>query len=306
VVDERRGRHATRLFLCALALALVGTGFATKGHEGGAAASPIAVPAAPADATVTSAPAPAPAPAPPSTPATNPPPLVPGRTAPVVLVVGDSIAESVASVMTDTAAPSGVQVINGAMEGCGVMAGSPLHYVGHEQPQPDGCDDWPQRWQDLVDTNVPDVAVLMVGRWEVVDRVVAGDWHAIGDPVFDADLAGRLEQAVQILTSRGATVVVTTAPYYLRAVPPDGGLYPEDEPSRADAFNAMVRALATRHPGQVTIADFGALLDPDGVYTDEVGGVRVRRDGVHLTAEGCSMAADWLLSQVLASVRPTA
>ena len=45
------------------------------------------------------------------------------------------------------AAPTGAQVVNAAMEGCGVMAGTPLHYVGNEQQQPDGCDDWPTRWQ---------------------------------------------------------------------------------------------------------------------------------------------------------------
>jgi hypothetical protein len=226
---------------------------------------------------------------------------LPARPAPEALVVGDSIAEFTGQALAWTAAPTGTQVVNAAMEGCGVMAGTPLHYVGNEQQQPDGCDDWPTRWQADVDFALPNVTMLMVGRWEVVDRVIDGQWRAIGDPVFDQDLDNRLETAVQILTSRGGNVVITTAPYYLRAIPPGGGLYPEDEPSRVDAFNAEVRAVAARHPGRVVVADFGAELCPDGVYTDDVGGVRVRRDGVHLTEDGSSMAAGWLLPQLLSA-----
>jgi hypothetical protein len=245
--------------------------------------------------------------APPTTAAPVPPAsTVPARLAPEVLVVGDSIAEFTGQALALYAAPTGTQVVNAAMEGCGVMAGTPLHYVGNEQQQPDGCDDWPTRWQADVDFALPNVTMLMVGRWEVVDRVVDGQWRAIGDPVFDQDLDNRLETAVQILTSRGGNVVMTTAPYYLRAIPPGGGLYPEDEPSRVDAFNAEVRAVAARHPGRVVVADFGAVLCPDGVYTDDVGGVRVRRDGVHLTADGSSMVAGWLLPQLLsAAAAPT-
>ena len=231
---------------------------------------------------------------------------MPARSAPAILVVGDSIAEFTGQALASAAAPSGAQVVNAAMEGCGVMAGTPLHYVGNDQQQPDGCDDWPTRWQSAVDTELPNVTLLMVGRWEVVDRVVDGQWRAIGDPVFDQDLDSRLETAVQILTSRGGTVVMTTAPYYRRAIPPGGGLYPEDEPSRVDAFNAEVRAVAARHPGRVVVADFGAELCPDGVYTDDVGGVRVRRDGVHLTDAGSSMVAGWLLPQLVsAAAAPT-
>jgi lysophospholipase L1-like esterase len=243
--------------------------------------------------------------APPTTTAPAPPvSALPARPSPEVLVVGDSIAEFTGQALAWDAAPAGTPVVNAAMEGCGVMAGSPLHYAGNEQQQPDGCDNWPARWQADVDFSLPNVTMLMVGRWEVVDRVIDGQWRAIGDPVFDQDLDNRLETAVRILTSRGGNVVITTAPYYLRAIPPGGGLYPEDEPSRVDAFNAEVRAVAARHPGRVVVAEFGAELCPDGVYTDDVGGVRVRRDGVHLTEAGSSMVAGWLLPQLLSAAAP--
>ncbi len=310
--SERRARHKF-LVVAALAAAVIAVGgVAYAGVARPRTTALTSRPIATAVTTaVTAAPSTAPAPTtetpPPTTGApTAPAPKVPGRTTPSVLVAGDSIAEFTGQALTAAAVPTGAQVVNAAMEGCGVMSGTPLHYVGNEQPQPDGCDDWPTRWQSDVNLALPDVSLLMVGRWEVVDRVVAGQWRAIGDPVFDQDLDSRLEAAVQILTSQGGNVVITTAPYYRRAIPPDGGLYPEDEPSRVDAFNAEVHALAARHPGRVIVADFGAELCPDGVYTDDVGGVRVRRDGVHLTDAGSSMVAGWLLPQLLsAAVAPT-
>jgi hypothetical protein len=219
----------------------------------------------------------------------------------VVLVVGDSIADFTAQSMGEMAAGAGATVIDGAVWGCGVAQGGPFSYFGAVRPQPPNCDDWPQRWQTAVDRERPAVVMLMVGRWEVMDRAIAGGWSHIGLPPFDDYLTQRLEQAVMILASRGARVVITTSPYFRRGVRPDGSVYPEDEQWRVDRFNELVRAEAARHPDVVSVADFGGLLSPGAQFTFDVNGMKVRRDGVHLTPEGSRWAAGWLLPQLLAA-----
>ncbi len=203
-----------------------------------------------------------------------------------VLVVGDSVADGAAQSMAAVARDFGAAVVNRAVWGCGIVQGGPFRYFGALTMQPPQCDDWPTRWVQAVQSSGPQVAVLMVGRWELMDRVVGGSWSHIGEAPFDAYLRGKLDQAVEVLSARGAEVVITTAPYFRRGLRPDGGLYPEDEPERVDRYNSIVREVAARHPGRVAVVDLGARLTPDG-FTRVVDGTTVRgEDGVHLSPEG--------------------
>jgi hypothetical protein len=45
------------------------------------------------------------------------------------------------------------------------------------------------------------------------------------------------------------------------------------------------------------VIDLGGHTNPGGHYSGTVDGVRVRSDGVHYSAEGCSWFAPWLLPQ---------
>jgi lysophospholipase L1-like esterase len=50
----------------------------------------------------------------------------------------------------------------------------------------------------------------------------------------------------------------------------------------------------------VRVLDFKKKLCPEGRYTDKVGGMQVRSDGVHLTKEG----VQWLTPWIEESLRP--
>ena len=58
--------------------------------------------------------------------------------------------------------------------------------------------------------------------------------------------------------------------------------------------------LAARHPGVVSVVDFGAKMSPDGKLAMSIDGVRVRTDGVHLTPDAGRWFAPWFLPQVVA------
>lgn len=84
---------------------------------------------------------------------------------------------------------------------------------------------------------------------------------------------------------------------------PDGGVWPEDQPQRVDHWNQLLRQVAARHRGTAGILDLGRRLCPDGAFTWQVDGVRVRSDGVHLTPEGVRRLRPWLVSRIRAAAR---
>jgi lysophospholipase L1-like esterase len=138
------------------------------------------------------------------------------------------------------------------------------------------------------------VVLLVVGRWETVDHLRDGQWTHVGDPAFDAYLTSEMRQALDLLGSTGAKVVVTTEAYNRRAEKPDGSLYPEDRPERVDGWNALVRTVVAQYPN-AAVLDFNKKLCPGGAYTTKVDGVKMRSDGVHPTAEAVKWLTPWLL-----------
>ena len=207
-----------------------------------------------------------------------------------VAVFGDSVAWTLMRYLPPT---PGLSFTNYTTIGCGVARGGPYRYTGQTLNQKPECDDWPARWSQRINHDRPDVVLLIIGRWEVVDRVNEGNWTHIGDDAYDAYLRGELQRALDVLTSTGARVVVTTEPYNRRGERPDGSLYPEDQPIRADRWNTLLRSVIGKRP-DVTVLDLNKKLCPDGYYTNKVDGIKMRMDGVHPTPEAVKWLTPWL------------
>lgn len=218
-----------------------------------------------------------------------------------IAFLGDSVAWSTASALVPVAGAHGVEVVNAGIWGCGTVRGTPFRYFGSTyETLPNDCDHWPQQWQAAIDGSAPDVAVVMVGRWELMDRVHEGRWTHVGDPAFDAYLGRELDLAIGVASSRGARVVLATTPYYRRGDAPGGGTWPEDEPARVDLVNALLRQAAARN--RVGVADYGAILSPGGRLAMAVGDVRLRTDGVHIAPA----AGPWMAPQLFPAIRAAA
>jgi hypothetical protein len=211
-----------------------------------------------------------------------------------VSVFGDSTAWTM---MRYLPATPGVEFLDRTTIGCGVVRGGPYRAIGQTLQQKPQCDNWPMSWSDRIAYDRPDVALLMIGRWEVVDRVNEGAWTHTGDPKFDAYLTGELQHAVQILGSTGARVVVTTLPYNRGGEQPDGSLYPEDQPERIDHWNTLLRRAVGKLPN-VTVVDLNRKLCPGGGYAAKIDGIRLRSDGIHLTPDGVRWLTPWLEQSV--------
>ena len=183
--------------------------------------------------------------------------------------------------------------------GCDLDPSDTIVVSGRTVPASPGCRGWPAAWSRAVAAEHPEVVGVLLGRWEIVDRRHDGRWTHIGQPSWDRHLAAQLDRAVGIFSSHGARTVLFTMPYLDPPEAPDGSTWPENDPRRVDAYNRVVRSVAARHPGEVTVLDLNRLLDPAGTYAPSIDGVVVRSsDGIHLTEAG----GLWLRSRILPQV----
>ena len=211
-----------------------------------------------------------------------------------VSVFGDSIGWTMMRYLPPT---PGISFLDRTTIGCGLVRGGPYRYSGQPLEQKPECDAWPERWTQRIGHDRPDVALMVVGRWETVDRKWNGRWAHIGQPDFDAYLESELRRALDILGSTGALVVVTTEPYNRHGEQADGTLYPEDQPSRVNQWNTLLRKVVNGRPN-VTVLDLNKKLGPNGSYTNKINGVQVRSDGVHPTPNAVKWLTPWLLDAV--------
>lgn len=232
--------------------------------------------------------------------AVGPPPALPPGTH-TVAVFGDSVAWTLMRYLPPT---PGFHFSDYTTIGCGVARGGPYRSAGETLNQKPECDSWPERWAQRIAHDRPDTVLLMIGRWEVVDRTWQGRWTHIGNDAYDTYLKSELQRALDILSSTGAHVVVTTAPYNRRGERSDGTLYPEDQPGRVQAWNTMLRTVTGQRPN-VSVLDFNAKLNPDGKYTAKINGVKMRSDGVHPTSEAVQWLAPWLLDSLSSPTPPS-
>jgi peptidoglycan/LPS O-acetylase OafA/YrhL len=211
-----------------------------------------------------------------------------------VSVFGDSIGWTI---MRYLPATPGISFLDRTTIGCGLVRGGPYRYSGQSLEQKPECDAWPERWAQRIAYDKPDVVLLVVGRWETVDRKWNGKWAHIGQPDFDKYLESELHHALDILTSTGALVVVTTEPYNRHGEQANGSLYPEDQTSRVDQWNTLLRKVVGGRKN-VTVLDLNKKLAPNGSYTNKINGVQVRIDGVHPTPNAVKWMTPWLLDAV--------
>jgi hypothetical protein len=169
--------------------------------------------------------------------------------------------------------------------------------MGTVSPAAQGCPQWRTTWAGLVANTNPDVVVVLLGRWESLDRLYNGHWTHVGEPAFDSHLQNELGQIIDIVSARGAKVAFLTLPYIAQTTAqPNGSPWDMNLPARTNAYNADVRAAVARHPGPASVVDLNHMLDPQGHYVSSLGGVRVRDfDDEHISVAG----GQWLRAALL-------
>jgi hypothetical protein len=218
-----------------------------------------------------------------------------------LLILGDSIALTLGmGLSVDSQAEYGVTVSDHGTIGCDLDPSLEVFVAGSPGPSTQGCDNWRGLWPFLTAGERPQVVALGLGRWEVTDHLLNGQWVHIGEPAWDAHLTADLWAAISIFHTFGARVVLFTMPYIdPNDRQPDGLPWSENTPARVQAYNALVRQLARSDPREVSVIDLNRMLSPRGVYTASLDGVGVRLpDGIHISAAG----GEFLQRQILPEI----
>jgi peptidoglycan/LPS O-acetylase OafA/YrhL len=223
------------------------------------------------------------------------------RAATNVLLLGDSIAASLGVGLLRLAArDDNLSAVSRATLGCGMLRGHEIKIGVEPTEQGATCNDWDERWLAPIDEFNPNVVVLLIGAWDVLDRRVDGRWVKPGDAAFDRFFLSELEDASRLLTSSGAQLVVLTTPYFSRPelVGQTGHAWPEYDPSRVARINSLYRTFLAEHPRRFTLVDLNRYVSPRGKFTDTLNGIFIRDDGVHFTADGATYVSRWLVPKL--------
>ncbi|MHB1444713.1 MAG: SGNH/GDSL hydrolase family protein, partial [Acidimicrobiales bacterium] len=181
------------------------------------------------------------------------------------MLVGDSIGVTLAEGLQVGSLSWGVLLDNQAALGCDLDPTTTVNINGAPGPAGQGCAHWASHWAQLVRAEDPDVVAVEMGRFETANRLFHGRWVSVGNPAFDAHLQAELVKAIDILSSRGAKVVLMTLPYVDQTTEqPDGSPWPINDPARTRAWNALLARAAAERPGTASVLNVNAMLDPGG------------------------------------------
>ncbi len=187
--------------------------------------------------------------------------------------------------------------------GCGLLTDVTRRTKGEVLDDPAGCAHWEADWIADIEAHRPDVAVVQLGPWEVVDQRLdrKGPFRSIGDdPELDRLIEERLRDAVDLLVDRVDTVVLLLSPD-IEVGRTDGraptDAFPESDPDRMEHFRELLRAEAARSE-RVHLVDLASWLASHPHERE------LRPDGVHFTADTALEVAEWLAPTILETVRP--
>ncbi|HAP74885.1 MAG TPA: hypothetical protein DCR14_02240, partial [Acidimicrobiaceae bacterium] len=143
------------------------------------------------------------APAPPTTLATLPRRLV---------IVGDSTAHSLAINLPDGIESTFV-IGDGSVEGCSVYSDGTAVSSRNFTRSFDGCDGWEQRWVNDAQEIDAEVALVVIGAWDVFDvRQPDGTTLVFGTPENDARFVAGVQAGIDALSAAGVKVALLEIP----------------------------------------------------------------------------------------------
>jgi hypothetical protein len=199
----------------------------------------------------------------------------------------------------------GAEIVNEGSGGCSLAEGSLVRLLWYTIPPGVPCqaaqpDDLLSAYRSFVRRFDPDVVVYLA-RSDTLDTERDGSWQHLGEPGFDRWAEARYEQAIAVLSSEGAHVVLLTTPYYRSGEQSDGQPLPENEPSRVTVENHLLAEAAAHDAQEASVFDLGTMLSPSGQFSTDVSGVPVRcEDGVHVTVPG----GQWIGKHLLPTLVP--
>jgi hypothetical protein len=216
-----------------------------------------------------------------------------------VVAVGDSTAGALArNVSKDPKAE--LRFYSGSISGCSVnSSGQP---IGQYKTGVDWriCRGWQQRWAASARRAAAEVALVVIGPWDVFDIKYPDRRVAFGSPEFDRSFTDRLQSGIDQLLTTGAKVALLEVPCFRPHSTGGPGTF--EFPERRDDVRTahisdLLRAVADRDPVNVTFVTGPT----EWCHDEQVATNRWDRyDGVHYGPAGARLVYRSIKDQLLA------
>lgn len=215
-----------------------------------------------------------------------------------VTIVGDSMGHALALNKPKGLAKT-LAVSDGSIDGCDVFdIGTAVSSTGFELGLGQ-CKNWAQRWAKSVTKNRADVALVVIGAWDVLDVVRPdGSRLVFGTQAFDDAYLAQLQQGIDAVAATGAKVAFLEVAC-MRPVSAKGAATPP-LPERADDarvthLSELMRTAVQRNPQAAAfVTGPPEWCNGSPIATD----LNYRWDGVHVYKPGANLVFQAIAAQL--------
>jgi peptidoglycan/LPS O-acetylase OafA/YrhL len=234
-----------------------------------------------------------------ATTTTVPPPPTTAASLPRrVVVVGDSTARALA-----INAPRGIgevfDIADGGVDGCSVYGDGKVQSARRFGRSFTDCATATDQWRRDAERSDAEIALVVLGAWDVFDQVVDGWYLAFGSPAADARFVAGVQLGIDGLVASGVHVSLLEIAC-MRPVDAEGAAVPalpeRGDDARIAHLNELLRAIAADQPDTVTFVPGPTQwCGDDAVSSDR----SMRWDGVHVYQPGAKLIWETIATSLL-------
>ena len=216
-----------------------------------------------------------------------------------VVVVGDSQAHSLAINLPDGIEPT-FTITDGSVEGCGVYdTGKVISTRSGFNRSFGDCAGWAGDWGSAASSSGAEVALVVIGAWDVFDLQLADRTLVFGTPEADAFFLSQLQLGIDALKVAGSKVALLEVPC-MRPQDVKGAGVPalpeRGDDTRTSHLNVLLRQAAAADPANVTFVPGPTQWCNDPAISSDLG---YRWDGVHVYKPGANLIYETIAPTLL-------
>ncbi|MEP7202221.1 MAG: acyltransferase family protein [Ilumatobacteraceae bacterium] len=220
-----------------------------------------------------------------------------------MVIVGDSQAHALAINL-----PSGIEsaftIKDGSVEGCSVYDDGTVHSKrsGFNRSFAD-CGGWSDKWRKAASDSDAQLALVVLGAWDVFDVEVGGHTITFNTPAADRRFTDNLGIGVAALRAAGAKVALLEVPC-MRPKDVKGAGVPalpeRGDDARIAHLNDLLRQVAATDPANVSFVSGPTQWCNDPAISSDLG---YRWDGVHVFKPGAKLIFEAIAPELLSIQR---
>ncbi len=214
-----------------------------------------------------------------------------------VVVVGDSTAGAFAKLAPRKSADT-FTFFDGSLSGCSVIDNGKAFSTVRFGRDFAACEGWQLSWGAAARLSAAEVALVIVGAWDVFSLRRSDGTLWFGTPAWDAHWVSQLRAGVEQLKKHGAQVALLQVPCYRPHFTGGPGTFELPErgtDSRTQHVDALLRLVADTDPEVFHLRGPREWCGDERVSTD----LRYRYDGVHSTGRGAGLIYSAIAAQLL-------